>query len=37
MTWYKGPGIYQDESPILLVGETAFQDDSVAYAIEEVE
>ena len=37
MTWYKGPGLYQDVSPILLEGETAFRDDSVAYAIEEVE
>lgn len=35
--WYKGPGIYENRSPVLLEGETSFHDDTITYMIEAIE
>lgn len=32
--WYKGPGIYENRSPVLLKGETSFWDDVMQYNID---
>ena len=32
--WYKGPGIYENRSPVFLEGETSFWDDVMQYSID---
>lgn len=35
--WFAGPGIYENQSPVLLEGETSFHDDTMTYMIEAIE
>ena len=35
--WFAGPGIYENQSPVLLEGGTSFDDDSMFYEIESEE
>ena len=34
-SWYKGPGIYMENVPVLLEGESAFHDDSMTYCVDD--
>lgn len=34
MDWYKGEGVYENNYPVILKGETSFQDDVMSYSVE---
>lgn len=36
-SWFKGPGIYDHDTPVLLEGETSFRDDTMQYSVEETD